>query len=75
MFLEKNKRTCPFIREVKVVQMLSRFYKKFEIFINMSLMDKLEVNPAQYSFGQYGVCKSKVLIEGSFGCPSLLVLL
>lgn len=49
MFLEKNKLTCPFIREVRVVQMLSRFYKKFEIFINMSLMDKLEVNPAPHS--------------------------
>ena len=35
----------------------------------MSLMDRL--NPAQYSFGQYGVCKSIVLIERSFGSPSL----
>ena len=51
--------------------MFSRFYNKFEIFIDMSLMDRLEVNPSQYSFGQYGVCKSMILIEKSFGFPSL----
>ena len=54
--------------------MLSRFYKKFWIIINMLLMDRLEVNPVQYSFGQYGVCKSMVLIEKSVGSSSLLVL-